>query len=598
MASHSPRLSIASWLAIGLSIASIVCVSTADAQEPDSNSSFQRIEFVMYSDPAFEVRGFPIEISNEAIPLWVDAMSRPDSLLQRVAIDTIAVAHRRGMKGIDVTVPKLVELLDQAKLAPEVRYAAVNAIVELDARDHAEMLVRLAEKHGGELSALVESALTRWQSPLMVENWIRRVNDTGAGHRSLVLAIAGLGALAEKDASEVLLGIANDTSLAPTLRITAARSLGQIHDTGLQSQAAELVDTTPEDVTSDLMAIAMMNRHVDADTVTLLKGLMDRSNRAVQSEAIRRLYEIDFKNVLEFAPQAVNSPDVNVRRTAARAMIDAKDSQWIASLAMLLNDVNPGLRSQVAEGLFEIAQDASLRDEVISQVSSILDQDAWRGCEQATLVLVNLDHKPAGDRLVDLISHPRGEVMSTAGWGLRRLGLKKHLPAMLGRSVEIQQGFAKNELNPGMPGLVDLQAQLFLAFGQMKYLEADKVVRAYIPKNFDQGERARSAAAWAIGLIHAGDASDDLVKLLAGRLNDSNSMVPEYESVRQMCALSLGRINSQESLPDLRKHAENSGYLVSRSCYWSIEKMTGETPPPVAPRNPMDYDDWFLRPIQ
>ncbi|PAY17011.1 hypothetical protein CKO51_23540 [Rhodopirellula sp. SM50] len=590
---------VAVWIAVAL--ASLpVCGIPSGAADPEAPApSIQDVDDVMETDPAFAYRESELIISNDAIPLWLEALSRSNAQLQRVTIDTIAIAHRRGMEGIDVALPALVELAGQSELDASVRRAAVRALIAMDARDQSPLLTMLAEKYGTAISSLVEPALVKWKSPEMSQQWLTRLSDTGARRQSLLIAIQGVGALELHDGSKPLRRYVRDVSLPGGIRLAAARSLGQLSASGLEPLAAELIGGAEGDgdVVADLLAIALLSRHSDPAAIKLLQSLMDRSSTVVQSEALRRLYEIDPKLVLEFTDQAIASPDVNVRRTIALALINSKQVSRIAPLATLLDDVNPGIRLQVAAALFELAQLPPLRDEVISQASGILDQDSWRGCQQAARVLVSLDHKPAGDRLVDLLRHPRGEVMVTAGWGLRRLGQKQHLPAMLGRATEIHQQFQQRKLNAGSPGAVDLMSQLFQAFGQMQYREADGLVRAYVPRSFSLGERARTAAAWSVGFLYPDEAPDDLVNMLLSRLNDVESLEPEYGTVRAMCAQSLGRMKAKAAVPDLRRFATEFGSQVSFSCHWAIEQITGQSSAPTVSPIITDYEDWFLKPV-
>ncbi len=590
---------VAVWIAVALTSLPVCSIPSGAADPAAAASSILDVDDVMETDPAFAYRESLLVISNDAIPLWLEALSRPNAQLQRVTIDTIAIAHRRGMEGIDVALPALVELAGQSELDASVRRAAVRALIAMDARDQSPLLAMLAEKYGIAISSLVEPALVKWKSPEMSQQWLTRLSDTGARRQSLLIAIQGVGALELHDASKPLRRYLRDVSLPGGIRLAAARSLGQLSASGLEPLAAELIDGAQDDgdVVADLLAIALLSRHTDPATIQLLQSLMGRSSTAVQSEALQRFYEIDPKLVLDFTEQAITSPDVNVRRTIALALIDGKQVPHIASLATLLDDVNPSLRRQVAAALFELAQLPPLRDEVISQASGILDQDSWRGCQQAARVLVSLDYKPAGDRLVDLLRHPRGEVMVTAGWGLRRLGKKQHLPAMLGRATEIHQQFRQGKLNAGSPGAVDLMSQLFQAFGQMQYREADGLVRAYVPRSFSLGERARTAASWSVGFLYPDEAPDDLVNMLLSRLNDVESLEPEYGTVRAMCAQSLGRMKAKAAVPDLRRFATDFGSQVSFSCHWAIEQITGESSPPTVSPIINDYEDWFLKPV-
>lgn len=559
--------------------------------------AIEQVDEVMFVDPEFARIPPIIAISNEPIALWLKALARPDADLQRMTLDTICIAHQRGMDGIDVTISPIVELLGQPELESEVRRSAVKTLIQISGKDQAEMLAKLSLQHGLAIAFLVDPALAQWKSTALADHWMERMKDTGIGRQSLIDAINGLGAIEKIEASERLLEIVDDRLLPVGIRMAAARSAGAINQPQVVELAADLINQPQSDVVSDLLAVALLSRQTNKTSIGLLSGLMKRESTVVQAESLQRLYKIDPALVLEFVDQAIASNDVNVRRVISLALISSREQSRIAPLATLLDDVNPDLRRHVAAALVDLASDPGLHDEVISQTSGILDQDQWRGCEQAALVLVNLDHQAVSDRLVDLISHPRGEVMVTAGWGLRRFALKKHLPAMLGRAQSIYDGFKAGKLTEDTPGMVDLMSQLFMAFGQMRYQEADGLARKYVVRDFSLGLNSRAAAAWSIGLLHEGKSDDDLERILLSRLHDVKSMEPELGAVRRMCAVSLARIKAEKTLPDLRTYATDIPGTVCRACFWAIEKLTGEKPPELPPPNTLDYSDWFLTPV-
>lgn len=571
--------------------------SQAESQDDATEApSLEQVEFVMDSDPKFDIPVREVEVSGKPIPLWIEALSRPDPVLRRAIVDTIAIAHRRKMIGIDTARPHLVELLKRPDLNAEVRAATIRALIEFDAKDLAPLLVEQSEQYGMPISALIEPAIIRWKSSLLVETWKARLDDPGSHKLLLRTAIEGLGALGNAGAAERLGEFVTNVALPTNIRIASAQALGQIRPTGLEAKAETLIEESQGRITDDLLAIRLLNRHDSEETIRLLRLLLKRPSTAIQSEALHRLYQINRTLVLDHVEALVDSPDANVRRTLATAMIEAESDQWIPTLATLLDDVNPSLRRDVAEALFQFAQNPEMRPTVISEATGVLDQDAWRGCEQAALILVNLDHREAGDRLVDLMRHPRGEVMHTAGWGLQRFGQRRHLPAMLGRANEIYDGFKKGELAESTPGVANLQAQLFLAFGQLKYTEADELMQTYLPKSYTLGERPRAAAAWAMGYLYENQQPDALVNQLISRIKEMSAMEPEYDSVGGMSAISLGRMNAQAALPILRANAPRN--FTATPYHWALEKLTGEKAPETPPRPRLDYNDWFLRPLE
>ena len=69
-------------------------------------------------------------------------------------------------------------------------------------------------------------------------------------------------------------------------------------------------------------------------------------------------------------------------------------------------------------------------------------------------------------------------------------------------------------------------SQLNQFLGRRKHGPADAVLRPFIPKNSGMGPESRSAAIWALGLIHEGKPEPALVSALQARLNDVFPMKP------------------------------------------------------------------------
>ncbi|MEL6105813.1 MAG: hypothetical protein AAFU85_07250 [Planctomycetota bacterium] len=557
------------------------------------------VDLVMYDDPRFEYPESRYEIPQDPIRVWTKALDRTeDSELLRATIDSIVIADQLTMEGLDVFIPRLVELLETEDLEHSVRRSAAAALIRLNARDQAKILAEQATQFGESLSELVEPALAVWKHDPMEAVWLQRLDRAEAGRRALIRAMRGLGELQSTKSVASLVGFVENSSAAQGVRLAAARALGHVRSPEQLALADRLIAVAKADVLSGIMAVAVLDQRDDAETIATLKLLVASESSTVQAEALRALYEIDPLLPIEFVDAVIESPDVNVRWPVARSMVRSHDDKWIESLAMLLNDVNPSLRSEVAASLVYLANEHDLRDEVIAESSRVLAKEEWRGCEQAGIVLVNLEEKSISDRLVQLMEHPRGEVQVTAGWGLRRFALEQHLPAMLRRAEAIYAGFRSKELTVTTPGAEGLITQLFMAFGKMRFQEADGLIRKYLPKDFSLGDNSRTAAAWAIGFLHEGKATPDVTQTLVGRLNDVVSLFPEIGSVRGMAAISLARMNSESAIPDLRKFMIGDGAMADQACGWAVEQMTGDPKPPVRKGPLSKYNKWFLAPLK
>ncbi len=570
-----------------------------DAAEPRHRfADLEPIRYRMYHDPELLFPDSKLVISDEPIALWLRALDRPEPELQRVVADTITLAHQLGMTGLEATMPKLIELLDQDDLDLELRQAVVSALIELDSRDAIASYAKNTPDIGPTLAAVVEPALIRWKSEAIGARWLARLQDPAASPRSKVLAIEGIAAIAMTDATAPLTDWVRDSFAPIKVRMAAARALGSLHETGMTSLAKEMSERDDPSPISQLLALPLLSKHQDADSIRLLGQLVSEGkNSAIQSGALDRLYSIDPAEIYPLLETALSCKDVSARRIAAWTLIFQKQVDSIGPLSKLLDDVNPSLRREVAAALVGLAANDEIRQEVIDRTSDVLAENSWRGCEQATRVLVSLDHKPCGTRLADLLKHPRGEVMIASSWGLQQLEVEEHLPEMLEQAKSLYRGFKSKKYTLTMNGPEHQLAHLFIAFGQHRYEPAEELIRTYIPKNHDLGDRSRPAATWAIGWFYEDNAPDELVKLLLERLHDTESEFPETSPVRRMVAVSLARMNAESALPDLRQYASISQGSPGLACFWAISKFTGEEMP-VPPTSTVTYSDWFLSPSE
>lgn len=566
-----------------------------------SSCAYGQERFSEYDLMMFDRPSMPEADSERIFPdglheVWRKALDRPDAELQRLVIDTLGIAHRRGLEGIDAFEPRLIELAKQPNQRLDVLRAIAGTLVTLDARDQTELLAEMSQQHGLMIAEIVEPAFGQWKSPVLEDVWMERIRDGDAGQSLSLFAIDGLRQLGSTQAIEPLSRLLEKTGGTTQQRSSVARAMGEIQASGLVSKARGILDATSlHPQLNAVLAVHLLARHDDQETIELLQELALQRGAAVQSIALQRLYEIGFEHVDQLAAELIDSPDVNVRRWVARAMVDTQSVDRIGMLCSLLDDINPSLRRDVRNSLIELAELESLRDEVIAETMDVLDSNLWRGCEQACLVLARLDHKPSAPRMVELLGHERGDVNVAAAWGLTQLRVERLLPDMLDHAASVLQGFRSGALDDDMPGASLHVAHLFNAFGDQLYRPSEPLLREYLPKDFSLGTESRAAAAWALGMFYEDDPQEDLVKIMVQRMTDMFSAEPETFDMQQMCAVSLGRMNAESALPALRKFAntlEDSGL----ACFWAIEQITGEPSPPPEAAD-IVVDGWFLAPI-
>jgi HEAT repeat protein len=597
----------------------IVLVYLASFIVPPSSFGFDPvIDSPMYHMPDVpmppEVYDFPEGLKE----LWLRALERPEADIKCKAADAIAEAHQRGMKGLQTTIGPLVAALDQPDQHPLVRLALARTLIVLEARQAAPSLFRQSQIGSSDLRERVEPALARWDYQPARAVWLERLRKPDLSSRDLILAIRGLATVQEERAVDPLREIVFADQAPGPIRLESARALGSLRSQGLEKDAKRLAASSlssPQKggelkkgkLVSRLAAVSLLQRHSSPEAVRLLQQLMRDPEPAVAAPVAARLLEIDPQLVVPAVGHLLASPDACLRCFAVDALGRQPNFQHIHLLGDRLDDEHLAVRAKARRYLQELAKEKKWRAQVLAAGTRMLQTQQWRGLEQAIILLTQLDHKPAAERFLKLLTFDRLEVSISAAWGVRKLDVPETLPHVL-RFVEahVRRLSEKGGDAPAGRGAAaallaefndHVFSQLHQFLGQRKYRPADAVLRWFIPK-FRGGPEARAAAIWALGLIHEGEMPDALAAALEERLNDIASMPPEWKQVRLMCAVALGRMKARKALPSLRKHfvgGELSREPVHNACAWAVAQITGTPLPSAKPIHKMQRN-WFLTP--
>ncbi len=553
-------------------------------------------------DPLVKLPPEVAAFSKKLLPLWEQALDRPDAEPRRLAIDAIRLARSRGMEGLEVTVPRLTKALVE-ETDPQLRRAAAGALVALDASSAATELATVVEQEGLLLARLVDPALARWDHLPSRDGWLARIEDPATPAGLLLLAIDALGTVREPRAATTLAKIVTDRDFSPEVRLAAARALGNVSESGLVDMAAGLAApsagpslATGPAALGRLLAVSLLERQSGDATTSLLRSLATDPEPSVATLALARLDALDSVAALTIAHDSLAAPDAGLRHLAARLTARPGDADCIGRLGPLLGDRNPSLRRFVAGMLADFGADASLRQPVIDQGVGALAGDSWRALEQAALLLGHLDHEPAAERLMTLLDHDRDEVAVSAAWALRKLEIAETLPPLLAYATKLREQL-QAQAPPDVLSKFGRQAQqLHQLFGTLRFRAAGPLLREYVPKA-QIDIRARSAAFWALGLIHENEPDCDLAPVFAERLADVASLPPESGVVRWMAAVGLGRFKAESQLETLRVFANRDTMFAESgiASYWAIWQITGEAMPPEAV-DITRIGGWFLEP--
>lgn len=552
-------------------------------------------DFLMDDNPKFRPLD-PIKVFlPRTVDIWIQALQRPEIDLQRMAAETIALAHEYEMPNLTKTIPALETVLTAEASHPTARFAAARALITIESRGSSDKLLTVSQKYGSDLRHLIEPALAKWNVSAAKEIWIKRLTTSENRPRDLILAMRSLGQTQELSALPMLKSFVMDHRQATDLRLEAASVAGKLADTGLEQDAAALCHSKPPlGFVDRLCAIRLLARHASDSSRQLLIELASDAEPSIAAASLRRLNEIDPALVLPLAETAMKNADAHVRKEGAKAYLSRPNPERIGPVAMLLDDNHPEIRAMVREELFRLASNADLNDSIRNASMRVLSGNRWQGQEQASLLLGVLEHAPASMRLIELLESPRDEVMVASAWGLRKIANPMTIAGMLDK-VRRQTAARKLKTTESL----DLQvAHLFEACGRMRAKQAIPLMMEYVPKAPIMGERSRGAAIWALGWIYEGIPDKGVCGAFLERILDMALIPPESFLVKQQCTIALGRMKDVDHAPALRKLIED-GTPNTRwglSLQWAVKELTAEEMPgPNAGH--IGQGHWFLDPL-
>lgn len=556
-------------------------------------------EFRMDSDPDLNYPE-PVEDFDPAMAaLWLQALNRPETDLQRMAAETIARGHQFGIPDLEPAVPRLEEILLAEASHPSARFAAASALIALDSRSSSDKLFEASQTYGADLRQLIEPVLATWENPSATAIWIERLADAETRARELVLAMRGLGVVGEQSALSPLLSIVGDARRNAGLRLEAAAAAGSIADSGLEETAREFAgDTRAALFVNQICAIRLLARHTSEAAQQLLSELAADEEPSIAVAALQRLNEIDVNLVLPLAESAIQNADPLVRRQGAICLLQIADVSHIASLSPLLADPHPGLRHHLCNALYELASNPDLNDAIRDGAMGVLAGDRWQGHQEASLLLGALEHQPAATRLVELLDSPRIEVRIPAAWALRKVAVPETVPGILVRTQKLTD--QRNQTGP-TPELETEVAHLFEAVGEIGAEEAVPQLLGYVPKRADS-RTARGAAIWAIGRIYEGRLDRDIEQKMTDRILDFSPQPLEAPLVKQMSAIALGRMGAVDQASMMKQFAGGERSTTEATIRmmlamgWAVRELTGEELPPPKPLT-AGQGRWFLEPV-
>lgn len=553
----------------------------------------------LIDSPALEHPAFGMEPAQKVfderlLPLWLKVLERNDPELRRLAAGAIGDAHEQGMPGTDAAVAPLLATLNATDQDVKVSIAAAEALIKLDAEQAAPLLLKLNETHGGAVAQLLDPALAKWDYKPARELWNSRIADSAAPAVLRGSAMTSAAAVGDATALSAMRELAQPGRPA-ALRLAAARAIGTLATSGVEAQARAMARS--QAVIDRIVAAEMLESSTASGARRLLRDLAGDASPTVAGAAVQSLKP---EELAAEAETLAGRDDTTLRGSAVVILTARADRKAVDTLAGMLSDINPDVRNAARAALQELAGQSSLDAAVRSAVTRQLDASAWQAREQAALLVGQLDHEPAGAKLLDLMRDERHEVRMAAIAALRWLEDDAHNAAILKHLEALMAGGAADDpRDVRMQRLAEIE-QLVQTLGLMRYAEAEAALRKFVPKKAPFSSTGRVGAIWALGRILEGQQTSDLAGQFAGRLRDWEGMEPEGGDVRQMAAIGIGMLKANGQVGTLRSFydGEMLEVPIARACRWSLLQVDPSLDLAEVEQSPSTVGGWFIEPLK
>lgn len=477
---------------------------------------------------------------------------------------------------------------------PLVRAAAVQAAEQLKLTDTAATmrpwLTGIEPKSIEQINLLlaVDHAMATFGDHESNPAWLKRVQNTQAPTSLRVSAIRALAEMRDLAAEPRMIALATNPDEPTAVRLAAAEAfatLGKLtyakrsRNDELRFKYEKLLSGTLVD---RLVATRMLTGDLAPPSVV---PLLQRA-AADAEPAVRAIALAELKNrgpdamTLPIIEASLKSDDPKVRLLAIEGLPLHPVSQSVDLAMTQLSDDHPANRAAARASLLALAQTPALDQQIRQAMRRELAGDdavklPWGRAEQLALLARDLDDKAVAESLTKLLRHDRVEVVVATVKALRRLDVPQTRPAVFSllKNMIAQMEDQQKVNDPKR----EICRQAAMTLGVWRMNDADATLRRAIPKEHPMGQ-ARSAAVWALGLIHEGRYDAALAGPLIGRINDNAGMMPESEDVRLAGVVALGRMKSEQSLDILRKYQQTNQDTdsIRYAAWWAVGHITGQ----------------------
>lgn len=551
----------------------------------------------MDTDPELTQESAPYMFPPRLKEVWLQALEEDEVELRHDTVRAFARAHELGLPELDDVPARLVELLTSDP-SVKVRQAAAQTLSDFDYREAAEAMVAAstgASKAAHALALEVDPTLVRWGHEPAREAWRQRLENERLPLAVRRSAARSLGRMGDEAAGAALERLVRSDATPVSLRLDAAEALGQVVTSGLLEPAEALVSGSGQ--LERMLAASMLASQEDEAAVELLRELVRDADPGVASVALRSLDQVDRRAVFEMREELSERDEPKVRYRLLQTLAELPEPEAVRMAGRLLDDPNRAVRWRAREVVIAHGEREALLETAWAAIDEALAEAGPFGQEQAALAAGKLAHEASASAVAELLASPQWRVRRAAANALLELAVPETLPAIHERFIALTEHVREHPDEAREISALHEMLALAMALGEMRYAEADAVLREYVPKNVPFGVEVRAAAIWALGRAYEDSPQPDLVSQLEGRMTDTALPDPEADLVRRHAVITVARMNAQNSLStiDAVRESPESPNLLRLACIWAVERMTGESRPgvEVTARRP----SWFLEPI-
>ena len=497
-----------------------------------------------------------------------------DELLETAALSLARVAKEK-MQSID-TATEILEKHVQSHKSRRVRLACARALANADAKSSAASLLALDAEIDDAERLWIDPALARWKYAPAGDVWKKRLTDDSQTAVAVSLACEGLVAITDLLSSEPLQAVLNNRRLTYEKRFAAAKALRSLApETAFEESKTYIAGNVSERI----LAVQLLSSPHPESLVKLLSLCADVSD-GVASAAWLAMFSLNPDGLLAALESGRNHRDAIIRMTTARVMRKFPTLERSALLHEQLSDNHLEVRNVAREMSVLVAEEEpTLRDSIVAMAGDRIAAGAenWPGIEQSLLLLGQLRGTEFSNRCIPLLEHPRNEVLVTAAW-LLHLFPDAAVEQAIRQHLTRNDGMLKNPATAPPGVFLGLQsAHLIQYAGLMRLKDLESFLEPNFKKTEPGGNEKRSAAMWAIGLLHENDPVPKLTKSFLERLADRSGMMPEQAPIRRMSAVSLGILRAKSAAPGLNEayNIDSTTEVIPDSARWSVG-MIGE----------------------